>query len=320
MDYRSLGRTGLRVSVIGFGTWGIGGVAPGHASYGPTDDRESLRALAAALDHGVTFYDTADVYGRGHSEELLGRAFAAQRHRVVIASKVGYADDFAGQDFSPARVRARIEGSLRRLRTDYIDLYQLHSPPVGGEDELDDLLEPLRTLQRAGKIRSVGVSLRSPEHGLAAIACGVDAIQVNFNLMDQRARTLGVLAEAEQHGTGVIVRTPLASGFLSGPLDTASFDPLDHRKARSEEQLRRWQEGAERFARLNHGTSRTAAHLALQFCLAEAGVSTAVPGMMRVPEVEQNVGTLTAPALTAAAREAIRAIYAGHEFYVRRVS
>ena len=321
MDYRSLGRTGIRVSTIGFGTWGIGGVASGLASYGPTDDRESLRALAAALDRGITFYDTADVYGRGHSEERLGHAFATQRDRVVIASKVGYADDFAGQDFSAGRVRARLEESLRRLRSDYIDLYQLHSPPLecredDRADALQGFLEPLRALQREGKIRSVGVSLRSPEHGLAAIACGVDAIQVNYNLMDQRARTLGVLEAAETRETGVIIRTPLASGFLSGPLDTAALDPLDHRKARSGAQLRRWQEGAELFAILNRDTSRTAAQLALQFCLAEAGVSTAVPGMMRVSEVEQNVGALTAPALTESARQAIQEIYAGHEFYL----
>jgi aryl-alcohol dehydrogenase-like predicted oxidoreductase len=319
MDYRTLGRTGLRVSAIGFGTWGIGGVASGHASYGPTDDGESLKALAAALDRGITFYDTADVYGRGHSEELLGHAFATQRDRVVIASKVGYTDDFAGQDFSARRVRTRLEASLRRLRTDYIDLYQLHSPPLEGreDDELHSLLEPLQALQREGKIRSIGVSLRSPEHGLAAIACGVDAIQVNYNLMDQRARTLGVLEAAATHGVGVIVRTPLASGFLSGPLDTATFDPLDHRKARSEEQLQRWREGGARFATLNRHTSRTAAQFALQFCLAEAAVSTVVPGMMRVPEVEENVGTLTAPLLTDSEREAIRAIHDAHEFFVR---
>jgi aryl-alcohol dehydrogenase-like predicted oxidoreductase len=321
MEYRRLGRTGLRVSVIGFGTWGIGGVAPGQASYGPTDDRESLRALAAALDRGITFYDTADVYGRGHSEELLGRAFAARRDRVVIASKVGYTDDFAGQDFSPGRLHERIEASLRRLRTDYIDLYQLHSPPLhcreeDRADELHRLLEPLRALQREGKIRSVGVSLRSPEHGLAAVACGVDAVQINFNLMDQRARTLGVLEMAADGGTGVIVRTPLASGFLSGPLDTATLDPRDHRKARSGDQLRRWQEGGALFATLNHHTSRTPAQLALQFCLAEAGVSTVVPGMMRVSEVEENVGTLTALPLSESSRQAIQTIYAGHEFYL----
>jgi aryl-alcohol dehydrogenase-like predicted oxidoreductase len=317
MDYRMLGRTGIRVSAIGFGTWGIGGVAPGPASYGPTDDTESLNALVVAFERGITFYDTADVYGRGHSEELLARAFATKRHQVVIASKIGYVADYTGQDFSARHVRDGLEKSLKRLRTDYVDLYQLHSPRFGRPEEIHGLLEPLRMLKREGKIRSVGVSLRSPEHGIPVIACGIDAIQVNFNLMDQRARTLGVLDAAAKHGTGVIVRTPLASGFLSGPLDTATLDPRDHRKARSEEQLHRWQEGAELFAALNRHTSRTPAQLALQFCLAEAGVSTVVPGMMHVPEVEENVGTLTAAPMPDSARLAIQGIYARHEFFVR---
>lgn len=317
MDYRRLGRTDIRVSAIGFGTWGIGGVTPGHASYGPTDDAESLHALSVALDRGITFYDTADVYGHGHSEELLARAFATKRHQVVIASKVGYLDDYARQDFSARHVRDRLERTLERLRTDYLDLYQLHSPPLGRGDEIQGVLETLRLLKREGKIRSVGVSLRSPEDGLAVIEWGVDAIQVNFNLMDQRARTLGVLDAAATHRTGVIVRTPLASGFLSGPLDTATFDPRDHRTARSAEQLHRWAKGGELFAVLNHDTSRTPAQLAVQFCLAEASVSTVVPGMMHGREVEENVGTLAAPRMTDAERQAIQAIYAGHEFFVR---
>jgi aryl-alcohol dehydrogenase-like predicted oxidoreductase len=314
MDSHLLGGSGIRVSAIGFGTWGIGGVTPGHASYGPTDDAESLAALSLALDHGITFYDTADVYGDGHSEELLARAFAARRDQVVIASKVGYVDNFARQDFSPRHLRESLEQSLVRLRTDYIDLYQLHSPPV---EEVPDGLETLRALKREGKIRSVGVSLRSPEDGVTVIEGGVDAVQVNFNLMDQRARTLGVFDAARRHRTGVVVRTPLASGFLSGPLDTATLDPRDHRAVRSADQLRRWSDGAELFGALNRDTARTAAQLALQFCLAEPGVSSVVPGMMRRHEVEENVGALATAWVTESERHAIQEIYAGHEFFVR---
>jgi len=316
MEYRPLGRTGLRVSAIGFGTWGIGGVTPGQASYGPTDDRESLRTLAAALDRGITFYDTADVYGFGHSEELLAQAFATKRHQVVIASKVGYVESFARHDLSASHVRNSLERTLVRLRTDYLDLYQLHSPAPDC-DETRAALDTLRALKREGKIRCVGVSLRSPQDGLAVIAWGVDAIQINFNLMDQRARTLGVLDAAATHGTGVIVRTPLASGFLSGPLDTATLDPHDHRRARSAEQVQRWTQGGALFAALNGTAARTRAQLALQFCLADASVSTTVPGMMRVREVEENVAALAAPRMTAAERDAIEALYAGHEFFVR---
>ncbi len=226
-------------------------------------------------------------------------------------------DNFERQDFSARHIRHSVNQSLARLRTDYLDVYQLHNPPVGPSETLHDMLHTLRELKREGKIRSVGVSLRSPEDGVRVIEYGVDTIQVNFNLMDQRARTLGLLQAAQRHRTGVIVRTPLASGFLSGPLDTAALDPRDHRTVRSPEQLRRWNHGAELFAALNQDTTRTSAQLALQFCLAEATVSTVVPGMMHRREVEENVGTLTGPWMTDTERCAIEEIYTEQEFFVR---
>ena len=130
MNYRKFGNTGLNVSEIGFGTWGIGGNSNGAIAYGPTEDEISLQALHKAFDQGVTFYDTADLYGFGHSEELLGKAFRKIRDKVIIASKVGCLDFESGQDFSVSHMRNALEGSLRRLQTDYIDLYQLHSPSM----------------------------------------------------------------------------------------------------------------------------------------------------------------------------------------------
>src|ERR1035437_7473489 len=134
MNYRFLGKTGLKVSEVGFGCWGIGGVAPGTKSYGPVDDSQSVRALLQARELGINFFDTSDLYGAGHSEEVLAAAFAGRRAEVLIASKAGVVVDAqAGtqrQDFSPSHIRAALEGSLRRLRTDYIDLYQLHDPPM----------------------------------------------------------------------------------------------------------------------------------------------------------------------------------------------
>lgn len=128
MRYRRLGRSGLLVSEVGFGTWGLGGT-----SYGPVDDEESRRALELAFDRGVTFYDTSDLYGDGHSEEVLGQVFADRRGQVQIATKVGtlpHSGFYMPQDFSAARIVAGVEASLRRLRTDYLDLYQLHSPQM----------------------------------------------------------------------------------------------------------------------------------------------------------------------------------------------
>src|SRR5207249_10447963 len=125
-----LGQTALEISEIGFGAWGIGGASAGAVSYGPTDDGESLRALRRAFDLGVTFYDTADLYGHGHSEQLIGAAFRDIRTRVVLATKVGFLAPYGPQDFSPRHVRTALEGSLRRLQTDYVDVYQLHNPPM----------------------------------------------------------------------------------------------------------------------------------------------------------------------------------------------
>src|SRR5437899_9108690 len=125
MNYRALGDTGLRVSEIGFGTWGLGGDTGGAISYGPTSDETSRAALRCALDEGINFFDTSDLYGFGHSEELLGEVFGDCRDQVVIASKGGFVDAVK-QDFSPMHLRNALEKSLRRLRTDYVDLYQLH--------------------------------------------------------------------------------------------------------------------------------------------------------------------------------------------------
>src|SRR5882724_10158294 len=128
MKYRQLGATGLQVSEIGFGTWGIGGRTEGETSYGDTDDGASRDALGAALDRGVTFFDTSNVYGDGHSETLIGEALGPRRNQVVLATKAGFVGYQVPADFSPANLRASLFGSLRRLRTDVVDLLQLHNP------------------------------------------------------------------------------------------------------------------------------------------------------------------------------------------------
>ena len=164
MQYRELGRTGLRVSEIGFGAWAIGGPArlgTVEIGWGEVDDAESLRTIQAALDAGITFFDTADVYGAGHSEELLGKALGGCRDQVVIASKVGNRTMPDGEwlkDFSSAWILEGIDGTLKRLRTDHIDLYQLHTARELA-DYTDDVINALDRLVSAGKIRFYGVSV-----------------------------------------------------------------------------------------------------------------------------------------------------------------
>ena len=131
MRYRPLGKTGLQVSEIGFGAWGIGGRTVEQTSYGDTDDRTSLAALDRALERGITFFDTSAAYGNGHSEELIGRAVRGKRSRAVITTKAGYEAWDQPPDFSPSAIVASTERSLARLGTDYLDLLQLHNPPLG---------------------------------------------------------------------------------------------------------------------------------------------------------------------------------------------
>jgi len=244
---RRLGRSGLTVSEIGFGAWGIGGNKDGAVAYGPTDEAQSLDALAAALDAGINFFDTADLYGFGESERLIGRAFAAHRDRVVIASKAGMLDAAGRQDFAPAHIARSLEGTLERLRTDHVDLYQLHGP---SPEQLDGILDTMDTLRREGKARAIGISLRSPEEGERALALyPFDAVQVNFNLLDQRVLDTGLMDRCKEQGAGVIVRTPLCFGFLTGEYSaTQDYDASDHRSRWNVEQRRVWSSAYQLFS------------------------------------------------------------------------
>ena len=143
MQYRPLGDSGILVSEIGFGAWGIGGLVRDSIAYGPTDDAMSQRAVQAAFDAGVTFYDTAALYGYGHSEELLGRTLHSVRDRVVFSTKAGYVDFSGKQDFSPHGLRSSLEDSLHRLKTEYIDVFQLHDPPIALLEQDDAIMTTL---------------------------------------------------------------------------------------------------------------------------------------------------------------------------------
>ena len=237
MNYRQFGKSGIKVSEIGFGTWGLGGDKGGSKAYGPTDDRQSEAALNRAFDLGITFYDTADFYGFGHSESILGKTFKQKRSRIIVAGKVGFVDMDGRQDFSPAYIRQSLTGSLRRLGADYIDVYQLHSPPVEMSGCMPEALETMRQLKEEGLIKSYGVSLRSPDDGLKLLRlCPVDCIQVNFNLSDQRALQDGLFDLCFKKGVGVIVRTPLCFGFLTGQYaDKNKMAETDHRRQWSQD-------------------------------------------------------------------------------------
>ena len=286
MKYRSLGKTGIEVSEIGFGTWGLGGT-----SYGPTDDTISLNAIAKAIERGVNFFDTADIYGNGHSEKLLGEAISGVRDQVVISSKGGYCDEhnkIGGQRLSSNHLRQALENSLRRLKCDYVDIYHLHSPDIEGI-ELTPILETLEEFKSDQLIHEYAISVRSPDCGLIAIErYGFSIIQVNFNLLDQRAIDNGLFELAASREVGIIVRTPLTFGFLTGVQDPEErFSKLDHRSRWPVRQRRRWVDGAGMFDFISGDRSK--AQRGLRFCLDFEAVSTVIPGMLCEDHVNENV-------------------------------
>lgn len=216
MEYRHFGSTALEVSAIGFGTWPISG-----ARYGTSDDADAIRAIQAALDGGITCFDTAPSYGAGHAEELLGQALGARRRDAVIVSKGGLVWDedsyVHGRDSGRARLTAIIDDSLQRLRTDYLDLYLIHWPDLA--TPLAETMGTLEDLVRAGKTRYIGVSNFSGAQVREAAATLTDvplaANQLGFNLFDRRWQH-DAFATCEELGIGVMAYGPLAHGLLTG--------------------------------------------------------------------------------------------------------
>lgn len=317
MKYRPLGRprpgeTVLTVSEVGFGGWGIGGRTAGATSYGDTDDTRSLAALHAALDQGITLFDTAPAYGDGHSEELIGRAFAGRRDQVVIATKVGQERFSDPPDFSPAGLRRSLDGSLHRLKVDDIDLLQLHSPPPDALARLPEIAETMADFRREGKIRHFGVSVKAPAEALTVLdCCRPAAIQLNLNMLDWRAVDCGALERAAAEGVGIIARTPLCFGFLSGGVSHETrFAAGDHRAAWPKERLVRWTEAAAAMlAAAGDGPAGPTVLTPLRFCLSFPAVSCVIPGILSSGEVQENAAAADHGPLDPATLERLAATY-----------
>lgn len=289
MKYRTLGSTNISISEIGFGTWGIGGIHGGAKAYGATSDEDSKLALNKALEVGINFFDTSDLYGFGHAESLLGEVFSRKRSDVVIATKGGFLSFEGAQDFSSKHLSSALDQSLKRLRTNFVDLYQLHSPSF--ENMSDEVFETLHRFKSEGKVRSIGVSVRSPEEGVKFLErFEFDAMQVNFNFVDQRALDIGLIDKCNQSKVGIIIRTPLAFGFLTGKYsDTEKFPDGDHRNKWSVKQRALWSESADLFSKsIEKKTGQTPAQIALRFCLSFEGVTSTIPGMILPEHVLEN--------------------------------
>jgi aryl-alcohol dehydrogenase-like predicted oxidoreductase len=288
MQYRTLGRTGLRVSVVGLGTM----VHAGH--FGPMKDSESLAAIDAALELGVNFIDTSDAYGAGYSETLLGSALSGRRDKIILATKGGnvmVGPDRGKRNFGAAYIGRVLEESLKRLQTDYVDLYQLHNPTVD-VIEHGGVWEVLERAKKEGKIRHYGVSINTIDEGVAAVKDGrSDTIQLEYNLLAQEpAEKIFPLAQAAN--IGIIARIPLRRGVLTGKLTMA-----DEQRFQGEDVRARSYKGeafakelakAEQLRFLVHGQVKTLGQAAIAFCVAHPAVSVTIPGARNESQMREN--------------------------------
>ena len=287
MQYRTLGRTGLRVSDIGFGAMTIGGEV-----FGATDDQESLRALHRALDLGMNFIDTADAYGQGHSEELIAQVLKTRRNEVVLATKGGnqFTVRQGLRNFDPDYITSALEASLKRLQIETIDLYQLHNPSQEVMRR-GEIFERLDRFKREGKIRFYGVSLEKTADGLVAVETSKpDTLQVVYNILHQDPEEK-LFPLAQKENIGIIARVPLERGVLSGRFkSTAEFAQKDWRRGVfPEEGLARTHAAVEKLGFLVKGDVPNLAQAALRFILSNPVVSTVIPGIRTVQQAENNV-------------------------------
>lgn len=315
MNYRELGRTGWKVSEISFGAWAIG------AEWGPVDDSESLNALHHAIDIGVNFIDTADVYGSGRSERLVGQLLSDRYDEIHVATKAGrrLSPHNAG-GYNATNLTAFVDDSLRNMGRDCLDLVQLHCPPTEVYYR-PEVFGALDNLVKAGKIQYYGVSVEKVEEALKAIEYpGVQTVQIIFNMFRHRPAEL-FFQEAKKRKVGILARVPLASGLLTGRMSaTTEFSSNDHRNFNRHGEAFDvgetfsgvdYETGLEAVERLRKilPEGMTLTQMALRWILMHDAVTCAIPGGKRRAQVEENVRSGDLPPLDEEQMSAVREIY-----------
>lgn len=315
MNYRELGNTGIKISEVSFGTWAIGG------AWGKTNDTEALRSLEFAMDQGVNFFDTADVYGDGHSEELLAKATKGKEDKIHIATKFcRQGDIFDPQNYSYEQVSKYCEDSLRRLNRDAIDLYQIHCPAT---EILRDgsVFEVLDRLQLEGKIRHYGVSVETVEEGLICLENpNVKSLQIIFNMFRQKPLD-ELIPKAYNKGVGLLVRLPLASGLLTGKFTADHvFEEDDHRRFNENGEafnvgetfaglgFKKGVELADQLKWIANGRNSMAS-AALRWILDQKEITCIIPGFKNVKQVQNNLASLEEKSFTNEEAEQIQRFY-----------
>jgi aryl-alcohol dehydrogenase-like predicted oxidoreductase len=315
MQYKPLGRTGWNISTVSFGAWAIGG------TWGDVDDAESMGALHQALDLGVNFFDTADVYGDGRSERLLARLRKERSEPFYIATKAGRRlSPHVAEGYNRANLRAFVERSLTNLNVEALDLLQLHCPPTPVY-YMPEVFGVLDELQQEGKLRHYGVSVEKVEEALKAIEFpGVQSVQIIYNMLRQRPADL-LFRETQRKGVGILARLPLSSGLLTGKMTAQTqFAADDHRQFnRQGEQF----DKGETFSGLDFEkglaavealrplvpTGMDMARFALRWIGMHPAVTCSIPGGKRATQVADNVAAADLPALTEAQMQAVQAVY-----------
>ncbi|OHD25644.1 MAG: aldo/keto reductase [Spirochaetes bacterium GWB1_66_5] len=320
MKYRQLGRTGMNVSEISFGAWAIG------ASWGKVDDKDSLAALHKAVDWGVNFFDTADVYGMGRSEKLIARLLKERKETIYVATKAGRKlDPHVPEKYTAQNIRRFVDDSLKNLELQTLDLLQLHCPPTAVY-YTPELFYALDEMVKSGKLRNYGVSVEKVEEALKAIEYpGVKTVQIIFNMFRQRPAEL-FFREARAKRIGILARVPLASGLLSGKMTRSSrFARDDHRNYNRKGQafdrgetfsgvdFEKGLKAVEELKRLlPSGFSMP--QFALRWILMHDAVSCAIPGAKRPEQAADNCAASDLPRLSGKLMRQVQDVY---DKYVR---
>ncbi len=318
MKYRALGRTGWNISEISFGAWAIGG------TWGTVDDAESLKALQKALDLGVNFFDTADVYGDGHSEQLIAKLRKKRSEKFYVTTKAGRRlNPHTAEGYSRGNLTSFVERSLINLDTEVIDLLQLHCPPTQVY-YMPEVFGVLDDLVKEGKLLYYGVSVEKVEEALKAIEYpNVQSVQIIFNMFRHRPAEL-FFEQAKKRKVGILARVPLSSGMLTGKLrSNSTFEPDDHRRFnRHGEAFDR----GETFSGVDYNLGLRAveelklicpggmnlAQFALRWILMFDAVSCTIPGAKKTDQVEENINASNFPPLSPETMNEVRKLYEKH--------
>lgn len=321
MEYRALGRTGWNISVIGFGAWGIGG-----GDWGTTDDKTSLAALHRAIDLGVNFIDTADVYGDGHSEQLIAEVRKARSEQLIIATKAGRRlNPHTASGYNRQNLTSFVERSLQNLQTETLDLLQLHCPP-SEVYYMPEVFGILDDMAQQGKIRFYGVSVERVDEALKTITYpNVQSVQIIFNMFRFKPSEQ-FFAAAREHRVGILARVPLASGLLTGKFNSQTqFAANDHRMYNRHGEA--FDQG-ETFSGVDYETGlqavealrplvpqgATMAQLALRWILMFPEVTSTIPGAKNPEQAENNVKAAALPPLSDETMQRVREVY---DTYIR---